>query len=185
MKDPEILILLQNRDESALRVITENYGALCRQVAMQILGNAQDAEECMNDALLKIWCSIPPAKPEYLRAYFVATVRNLALDRAEAQHTLKRGGDQMPLVLDELAEIAADGQDITAETELRELWDIIRAFLRKQPEKSRRLFMQRYYYMMPTGEIAAENGVSENSVTVTLHRLRKKLQTILRKEQYL
>ena len=185
MLDSEILILLRDRDESALSVISRQYGALCRQLALQILGNAQDAEECVNDALLRLWNSIPPAHPEYLRAYLAATVRNLALDRAEAQRTIKRGGNQVPLVLDELAEVAADGQDVAAEAELKALWGIIGAFLRKQPEKSRRLFMQRYYYMMPLAEIAAENGLTENSVTVTLHRLRKKLQDILRKEQYL
>ena len=53
------------------------------------------------------------------------------------------------------------------------------------PEKHQRIFMQRYFYMMQISEIAAENDIPENRVHVTLHRLRKKLQDTLRKEQYI
>ena len=62
--DKRILLMLNNRDEQALAVIAEQYGALCRTVARDILGSEQDAEECLNDALLQIWNAIPPAQPE-------------------------------------------------------------------------------------------------------------------------
>ena len=184
MKDTEIIRLLWQRDESALSAVKEQYGALCRQLAFQILGNSEDADECLNDALFKLWNSVPPASPEYLRAYLAATVRNLALDKLDAQHTAKRGGDQIPLVLEELAEVTADAQDVEAETELRELWNAVKGFLQAYPERQQIMFLQRYYYMMPVSAIAAENGTSENNVMVTLHRLRKKMQAVLRKEQY-
>ena len=185
MNDSEIIRLLQARDERALAVIKEQYGALCTQIALQILGSSEDAEECLSDGLFKIWNSIPPAEPEYLKAYLAAAVRNAALDRLDAQCAAKRGGTQIPLVLDELAEVTADAQDVEADAELHQLWEAIRSFLEKQPRRQQKLFMQRYYYMMPLGEIAVNNGLSENSVTVTLHRLRKKLHEALRKEQYL
>lgn len=185
MDDKEIIRLLWQRDESALTAVREQYGGFCRQIAYQILGNDEDADECLNDTLFKLWNSVPPATPEILRAYLAATVRNLALDRLESQHAVKRGGSQVPLVLEELSEVISDAQDVEAETELRQLWNVIKSFLSCHPERHRIMFMQRYYYMMPLGEIAAEHGVSENSVTVTLHRLRKKLQAVLRKEQYI
>ena len=184
VKDTEIIRLLWQRDESALSAVKEQYGALCRQLAYQILGSEEDADECLNDALFKLWNSVPPATPEYLRAYLAATVRNLALDRLDAQRTAKRGGNQIPLVLEELAEVTADAHDVEAETELRQLWSAIKVFLQAYPERQQIMFLQRYYYMMPLGEIAAEQGMTENNVTVTLHRLRKKLQAFLRKEQY-
>ncbi len=185
VNDTEIIGLLQKRDEAAISVIKEQYGPLCRQLALQILGNEQDADECMNDALLKLWNSIPPAEPEFLKAYLAATVRNLALNRRKAEHSIKRGGNQVPLVLDELAEVAPSAQDVTADVEQRLLQETIRAFIRALPDKQQRIFMQRYFYMMQLREIADENGISENSVTVTLHRLRRKLQDTLRKEQYI
>ena len=184
MKDTEIIGLLQKRDESALSVIKEQYGALCRQLAFRILANEEDTDECLNDALLRLWNSIPPAEPEYLKAYLSATVRNLALNRRQADRTAKRGGDQVPLVLDELAEVTPDSQDVAADVEQRLLWEAVRKYIRQLSESQQKIFMQRYYYMMQLSEIAEENGVSENSVTVTLHRLRKKLQDTLRKEEY-
>ena len=88
-------------------------------------------------------------------------------------------------MLDELAEITADAQDVEAETDLRGLRDVIGAFLQEQPKRHRIMFMQRYFYNMPVSDIAAEHGVSKNSVALTMLRLRKKLQSVLRKEQYL
>lgn len=172
VKDKEIIGLLQKRDETAITMIKEQYGLLCRQLAMQILGNEEDADEFTNDALLKLWNSIPPANPEYLKAYFAATVRNLALNRRRAEHSAKRRGEQVPLVLDELAEVAPSGEDVAEDVEQRMLQETIRCFIRRLPDKQQKIFMQRYFYMMQLREIADENGMSENSVTVMLHRLR-------------
>ncbi len=185
MNDSEIIRLLQQRDERALSVIKEQYGVLCSRIAFQILGSEEDAEECLNDGLFKIWNSIPPAEPEYLRAYLATAVRNVALDRQDSKNAAKRGGTQVPLVLEELAEVTADAQDVVADAELHQLWDVIRSFLVRQPERHQKLFMQRYYYMMPVSEIADRNGLSVSNVNVILLRLRKKLQTVLRKEQYI
>ena len=55
MHDGEILALFAARDERALRAVQEKYGGLCRSIAMQILNNAEDAEECMNDTLYQTW----------------------------------------------------------------------------------------------------------------------------------
>ena len=185
VNEKKIIRLLQQRDESALSAVKAQYGQLCRQLAMQILGNAEDAEECLNDALLKLWNSIPPAEPEYLKAYLCSTLRNLALNRLEAERAAKRGGDQVPVVLEELAEVIQSGQNVAADVEGKLLAEYVREFVRQLPEKQQRVFMQRYFYMMQLNEIAAENSMTENSVTVMLHRLRGKLHDALRKEQYL
>ena len=185
LQDTEIIRLLWQRDESALSAVKEQYGTLCRQLAFQILGNSEDTEECLNDALFKLWNSVPPAEPKHLRAYYAAIVRHLALDRLDTQRAAKRGGEQLPLVLEELAEVTADAQDVEAEADFHRLHDVIGAFLQEQPKHQRIMFMQRYYYNMPVGDIAAEHGVSKNSAALTLLRLRKKLKGILRKEQYL
>ena len=185
VNDRKIIQMLFQRDEAAIAAVKERYGLLCRQLALQILGNAEDAEECLNDALLKLWNSVPPAEPEYLKAYLAATVRNLALNRLQAERAAKRGGDQVPLVMEELAEVMQSDQDVAADVEGRILIEYVRGFVRTLPDKQQRIFMQRYFYMMKLNEIAAENGMTENSVTVMLHRLRNKLHDLLRKEKYL
>ena len=92
MNDKEILDMLERRDEHALRDVRAQYGALCYAVAHKILSNSRDAEECVNDMLLRLWNSVPPAKPESMKAYLTAVTRNLALDRLSAENAEKRGG---------------------------------------------------------------------------------------------
>ncbi|MBP0970808.1 MAG: sigma-70 family RNA polymerase sigma factor [Oscillospiraceae bacterium] len=185
MKDAEIIQKLESRDESALREITASYGNLGRQIAANILGNAQDTEECLNDALLRIWSSIPPAKPRFLKAYYSAAVRHIALNRYAYNNAEKRGQSETAAVLDELAEVLADASDVAAQTEASMLDEAVRAFLRRQNAMQQTIFMQRYFYMMTAPEIAAGLGITESRVNVTLHRLRRKLHDHLRKEEYI
>ena len=55
MEDTEIIALLGQRRESALDEIICRYGRMLKNFAGRILPTAQDAEECINDALLDIW----------------------------------------------------------------------------------------------------------------------------------
>ena len=128
--------MLNNRDEQALAAIAEQYGALCRTVARDILGSEQDAEECLNDALLQIWNAIPPAQPENLCAYLMKTVRNHALNRYKAGHRVKRGGGQQAAALEELSELLPSSENVLSELERRELLAAISRFLQSLPAKN-------------------------------------------------
>ena len=101
MEDQEILGLLEKRSEQALGEV-ERYGALCLGLARRLLGRAEDAEECVNDAYLRLWNAVPPAKPQSLRAYLCRIVRNLALRRLDRQGAQCRGGESYALALEEL-----------------------------------------------------------------------------------
>ncbi len=69
MEDGEILALFEARSERALEELSGKYGKLCGQVAENILKNRSDAEECVNDALLASWNTIPPQRPDPLKTY--------------------------------------------------------------------------------------------------------------------
>ncbi|MCM1441866.1 MAG: sigma-70 family RNA polymerase sigma factor, partial [Roseburia sp.] len=103
MEDSRIVELYWRRDEAAVGETERKYGALCRGVARNILGVDEDAEECVNDALHQAWTSIPPQRPDKLRAWLCRVVRNLALNRWERDHAQKRFGGAAVL-LDELAD---------------------------------------------------------------------------------
>ncbi len=174
--------MFNNRDEQALKVTAERYGALCRTVARDILGSDEDAEECLNDALLQIWNAIPPAKPDNFCAYLLKTVRNLALNRYKAAHRTKRGGGQQAAALDELSELLPSAENVLSELERRELLAAITRYLQGLPAKKRNLFVRRYWGFATFAELAAEYGMRENNVQVTLSQIRKKMQAYLRKE---
>ena len=64
MKDEEMVGLYWMRSEDAVAATAEKYGNYCYSIAFSILHNAEDAEECVNDAYLAAWNSIPPHRPE-------------------------------------------------------------------------------------------------------------------------
>lgn len=112
MDDETIVELYWKRDASAISATDETYGAYCRALAFRILGSREDAEECANDTWVRLWNAIPPQRPRSLRMFAAKIARNLAFHRCEARTAAKRGGGELPLVLDELAECLPDAQSV-------------------------------------------------------------------------
>lgn len=56
------------------------------------------------------------------------------------------------------------------------------SFLHSLPDKNRKIFLLRYWYMMPVAEIAKRNDISEGAVKMILQRVRDKLRAYLEKE---
>lgn len=87
------------RDEEALRETARLYEPLCMHIALNILADRQDAEECVNDTWLRAWNHIPPDRPRSMAAYLGTVVRNLAINRWRA-----RRNRALTVDLDELRE---------------------------------------------------------------------------------
>ncbi|MBQ8920665.1 MAG: RNA polymerase sigma factor [Oscillospiraceae bacterium] len=185
MKDDEILALLEQRDEGAIRALKTQYGALCTSIALHILGDQQDAEECVSDMLFRVWNAVPPEQPEKLSAYCAALTRNLALNRYHAQNAQRRGGGQTPVVLEELQECIPAGNDTEQVIGKIALSDALARFLRGQSAKARRVFLLRYFSMQPVAQIAEELNLKENTVKSILKRTRDALRASLEKEELL
>jgi RNA polymerase sigma-70 factor (ECF subfamily) len=181
-EDERILSLFEERNEQALAETVSQYGTRCRNVARNILGSEEDAEECMNAALLSAWNAIPPARPRHYGAYFLTLVRNFALKRYAAGHAEKRGGGQMPLALAELSDCLSSGENVEREIDRRAMLEAVRQFLGELPERQRNLFVRRYWYAAPISEIAEDFEMTDINVKVTLSRIRNRLQKHLRKE---
>ena len=94
MKDNEIIELYFARDEKAIKETAKRYGKYCHTVANNILGNPSDAEECVNDTWLRTWNSIPPERPNPLKAFLGRITRQLSLNRLEQNKAERhiRGG---------------------------------------------------------------------------------------------
>ncbi len=184
MDEAAIIARIREGDESALRAMQTQYGDTCRGIAERILGSRMDAEECLNDALLKVWENAPEANPPSLFAYLAVTVRNLAYDRLRQTNRVKRGGRLMRSALDELAECIPASQNVEQEAEQRELRAAVIRLLEAQPRETRIIFMQRYFAMMPVREIAKAYKINENTVKSTLRRTRERLRIFLNEEGF-
>lgn len=179
MDDSEIIKLLFERNERAILAIIKKYEAFCKAIARNILRNEEDAEECVNDVYLKVWETIPPKKPPHLSTYIAKLTKNHALNILEKSTAAKRGGGAVELILDELEECVPDKYSVENELEGKELEDAINEFMKTLSEKNRLLFAGRYWYCFDIPELAANCGMSENNVSVTLNRLRNKLRKFL------
>ena len=173
MTDEEIIALFFERSERAISELAEKHGAAVRRVARNILGDERDAEECVNDAWLGAWNSIPPARPSPLRTYVCRIARNLAVKRYHSESAQKRDS-HYDLALEELDEC----DSLAA----RELAGAINAFLDTLPYEDKFLFMRRYWYADPLPEIAEMAGMRYQAAAVRLHRVREKLRKYLKKE---
>ena len=184
MDDSQILKLFLAQDERAIEEAAYSYGVLCRALALRILGDGRDAEECVNDALLAAWNSIPPQRPEKLAAYLARLTRNLALKRRRDEGRLKRGGTQYDVTYEEVDECLPGGDDAEQALERDELRAAITRFLCGLPRTERRLFLCRYWYFDSIAELSRSFGFSESKVKSMLWRSRGKLRRYLEKEGY-
>lgn len=176
MEDNKIIELYFARDEAALEETSAKYGALCRRIAMNILGNELDAEECENDTYLSLWHSIPPKNPKSLSAYAAKIVRNHALRRLEYANAQKRRAVLLPT--EELAELVGESVDYAAE----DLAGLISEFLRSSTEEERRIFVRHYFSFETLEKISADEGFSVGKIKSMLFRMRNKLRVYLEKE---
>lgn len=184
MHDKEIIQMYWDRNEEAIAATSEKYGSYCQAIAMNILGNWEDARECVNDTYLNTWNSIPPQRPQMLSAYLGKIVRNLSFNLYKKNRAEKRGGGQMPLILDEISEMISDFHVPEKEWHKRELIQAINAFLSGLTRKKREIFVRRYWYADSVKEIAERFEMSENNVSVTLNRLRKQLHRYLKERGF-
>lgn len=184
MNDNEIICLFYSRDETAIKTAAEKYNSYLMKIAENITNSHEDAEECVNDALLSAWESIPPNNPEMLSTYLGKLVRNIAINKRKSMRTEKRGRGEAATVFEELSETIKGSESVESEYDRRELSREITAFLEQLPENKRVIFVRRYWYCDSVKEIASELGISVTSVSVTLHRLREKLRVHLRKRGY-
>ena len=179
MDDQLIIKKFQERSESAIQALSDKYGKLCHTLANRILNNEQDAEECVNDALLAVWNASPPAKPDPLSAYLCGITRNISLMKYHA-NTAKKRNHYYDLVLDELADSLPGNTLVEDEILAKELGQAINDFLLELGEFDRILFVRRYWFLDSVTEIADLVGKNKNYVTVHLYRSRKKLEHYLK-----
>ena len=181
MNDDEMIKRLHDRDETVLAELDAKYGRLCESVAKNILGSDEDAAECRNDALMKIWSTIPPAEPTSLKSYAAMAARCAAINRWNADHAKKRG---MTSPLDELSDICGGGE-VSDTVEAQELGEAINDFLAGCRRDDRILFVRRYVYGESPETASAAVGMSKNAANLRLFRLRAKLRQYLKERNLL
>ena len=183
-EDSRIIELYFERNESAVAETDKKYGAYCMTVSKNILGNEEDAKECLNDTYLAAWNSIPPKIPEKLSLFLGKITRNLSLNRYRKNETKKRGGGPADIVFDEIGEIISGSENPEEKFERKEIIGAVNEFLRTLPEEKRSIFICRYWYFDSIEDIAARFGKKESGIYSSLERTRKNLWKYLSERGY-
>ncbi len=183
MDDNKIIDLYWARSEDAISETASKYGRYCFKIAFNILFNKEDSEESVNDAYLAAWNTIPPRRPKLLAAFLGKMTRYISLDRWKNRTAAKRGGGEVPLVLDELEECVYSTDSTENMYLQKEFARDINYFLESLPEVERKVFLCRYWYLDSIADIAERFDFTESKVTSMLHRTRRKLKRMLEKEE--
>lgn len=181
MEDREIVDWFFERSEQAIIGLSETYGGVLVRFALRFTGNREDAEECVNDAFLAVWNTVPPERPRELFAYVCRIVRNLAVKKYH-ENTAQKRGPVYTEALDELSECFPDPACPEDTLDKEEYSALLDGFLKTLDRDTRVLFMRRYWYSESVPSLARLFCVSEHTVSVRLWRVREKLKAYFQKK---
>ena len=138
------------------------------RLALRITMNKAEAEDVVQDTLLKVWeCRENWNQINNLEAFAIATCRNRALD------VVKRAGRDTEN-LDEMAHFSS--QTPHEQLEAREEISLVRRLMDSLPEVQRTIMLLRDIEGKTYQEIAQTLDISETQVKVYLHRARTKIK---------
>lgn len=178
MDDERIIDLFFARSDRAILELSDKYGKIAKKVSFNILRDASDVEECVNDAYLGVWNTVPPQRPNPLLTYLCRIVRNLSI-KLYRKNTAKKRNSHYDLVFEELENCFSSSLKVEEEVEAKEVARLIEEFLNGLDKVNRVIFIKRYWFAESVKDIAKSTGMSAHTVTVRLSRLREKLKLYL------
>lgn len=177
MKEQEIIELILAKDERGMDALLAHHGPLMRYVIAPILPTAEDREECLSEAAMRVWDKIDQFDEDRgsFNAWLTAITRNTALNR------LRRAASEDS----EIPENTPSPEPTPEERLLREERQAaVKHALKQLSQSERSLFYRKYYYLQSTAQIASELGMTERAVEGKLYRLKKRLRKMLGGEGY-
>lgn len=184
MEDNKIIELYWQRDETAINKTEEKYGNYLTKIAFNILLDAEDCKECVNDTFYYAWKSIPPNKPEKLAFYLGRITRNLAINKLREKNAVMRKSDRYAVSLSELDECIPSENLLDEKIDEESLAELIGKYLNTVSDEARICFVRKYFNMDSIKDIAGLYNMSESKLKSLLHRTRKGLKKFLEKEGY-
>ena len=173
---------LCDRDPEILKIIEQSYGALLRRIAFNLGLNSADTEECVNDAYMQLWNTVPPVKPESIRAYVCMLMRRIVIDKIRYNSAGKRANSVYCEVTEELEACLDIENSVIDEMCIPQ---ILNAFLEKQTPENREIFIRRYYEFENTKSISKDININANTVDKRLSRMRAELRKMLAEWGYI
>lgn len=184
MSDEKIIELYFKRDEQAITQTDIKYRNFLLSIAYNIVHDACDCEECLNDTYKDTWNSIPPARPSLLQAFLAAIMRRTAIDLYKTKTRQKRLSSEFTVSLSEIEDFISSRDDTFSSVDANELGRVISDFVRSLSQRKMYIFMSRYYIFRPINEISKLLGCSESTVNKEIASIKKQLKEKFKEEGY-
>ena len=169
--DEDLMARISQGDEPAFRMLARRYLPRALGLARRVLGNQADAEEIVQEALLRVWLNAARWRPTAaFRTWFYRVVLNLCLNR-------KR---RAPFTaLDDVAEPTDPAPGALLEIERRQTDRLVAAAIAGLPERQRAAIVLTYQEDLSNAEAAAVLGTSVSGIETLLVRARRALRKAL------
>ena len=184
LNDTDIIALYWQRKELAILETQKKYENYLTKIAYNILCDAEDSKESVNDTYLRAWNSMPPNRPDILSAYLAKITRRLSIDIFRKKHSQKRFGSQYADSLSELEESLSGGDSTRQTVDVHLLAEAINRYLRSLSLEARNIFICRYYFSDSIKDISSYLHISEAKIKSSLFRSRSGLKIFLEKEGF-
>lgn len=175
----DLVLRARRGDEAAGNELAQRFRRPCYLLALQLLGNPEDALDVAQDSLLSFFTKLNRFQAERpVKPWLLAIVRNRAHDlmrrrKVRAAEPLPGEGETYrPELIDEEADPAAD-------LEQRELRARVWAGLSALQETQREILVLRDYQDLSYSEIATALDIPIGTVMSRLHRARASLRELL------
>ena len=175
-EDAELLDRLAADDEVAFRTLVERHIDRGYAIALRILGNAADAEDVVQDTMLKVWTH--RGRWQHGRAKFSTWLYRVISNRCIDLRRNPRTED-----VDTVPEVADQQPDASRVIERSEVSSLLETAMQRLPEQQRLALILSYHENMSNGDIAAVMATTVSAVESLLKRGRQQLRTLLRRHE--
>jgi RNA polymerase sigma-70 factor (ECF subfamily) len=169
--DEDLMLRVARGDQGAFRLLAGRYAARAVRLARRTTGSDADAEEIVQEALLRVWTNAPRWRPTAaFRTWFYRVVLNLSLNRRRRApfFPLDQAGDPADPAADPSAQLERDERDRRVASAIAEL-----------PARERAAIALTYADGLSNAETAAVLGTSVSAVETLLVRARRSLRARL------
>ena len=146
-----------------------------QRVALRLLGNAEDAEDMVQEVYMKLW-NKRDALPDVqdVEAYCVTLTKNMCIDRLRMAEVEKEDVDEVPTML-------AATDDVEAQVERRDAVEQVKQIIETLPEHQQQVIILRDMEDCSFEEIAEQTGLTAVNIRMQLSRARKTIRERLKK----
>jgi len=176
------------RDPAGLDALVDQLGHKVYRLVQLVLGglgNQQDVEEVVSDALAAAWeraSEFDPARST-LTNWVLMLAKYAALDRRRAlrRQNLDAAGQAKVIPLEAAPEpaAAASEEEVLAEADQAAVHEALRSL----PPAERELLVRRYFFEEPLAELARDLGLTRGALDTRLWRARQHLKQLLSEER--